>query len=130
MATFLINLMTSLLLFQAVSGWCCHHPCQKLEECSADIHGDCCHRAGESIPEIPADTPCECDDCLGFCTYVAERPAELETSELISTVITLAAFLDCHQDVERTPTDGQYRSRGFAPAPPLRLHLLHQLLLV
>ena len=132
MNALLAKLMTALLLFQAVTGWCCHRPCSDGAESVVAVHTaqhDCCHSSKHSGPQSPANSPCDCGDCLGFCTFVSERPAELKASELLSTVAALTAFVDCERFVESSLFESRFAGRDCA-ALSLRLHLLHQVLLV
>jgi len=133
MSTILINLLTALLLFQAVAGWCCHRPCSERAggvDRTVETHRHCCHGVERRAPQAPADSPRECDDCLAFCIFIAERPAEFEASELLSTVALLTAFVDVGQVVVGPLVDWRFVGQRCAPPPPVRLHLLHQLLLV
>lgn len=133
MPAILTNLLTGLLLFQAVSGWCCHRPCDVSGTCAAtEVTSDdhhCCRKCEHETPAAPTDEPCQCDDCLGFCTYVAEKQVELDAADLFSLVVTLA-IADHGLAFESPVAEGRYFAPGLQEAPPLRLHLLHQIMLI
>jgi hypothetical protein len=134
MQAFVSKLMITLVLAQAVSGWCCHRPCHCLEgeaaEASSEITAcDCCHDESHAVAALHAATHCQCHECLGFCTYVARaksqvlRPAAASVFDLVATIPGPA----------NTRWSLELRAGSREPdllGPPVRLHLLHQSLLI
>lgn len=136
MPSLISYLLTALLLFQAASGWCCHRPCEVASStCAAElttaVASDCCHKCNSEAPAFPADQsqPCECDECLGFCTFVSEKSLEVDANPLSSlfTVLTMHVSLPATTEVVVRTLDLQIEN---AQALPVRLHLLHQHILV
>lgn len=128
-------LLTALLLFQAVSGWCCHRPCEVASstcavELETAVSSDCCHECSEA-PASPANQsqPCECNECLGVCTFVSEKSLEVDVNPLstLFAVLTLHASLPATTEVVVRTLDLQFEN---AQALPVRLHLLHRHILV
>jgi hypothetical protein len=137
MQAFVSKLMAILVLSQAVSGWCCHRPCHCLDgeaaESSADAfeccgHSDCCHDGHESL--VPnASSHCQCHECQGFCTYVPgaklqiARPHTMVGLDAIATTDAVQTQLSATQWSQISATSVHL-------GPTLRLHLLHQSLLI
>ena len=138
MAAFIYKLMACLLLFQAVSGWCCHRPCPKDGSCAPsanDVSSKTCghkHRKcqKEKAPKTP-EAPCEHDDCQGYCQYVAPSQLEIDLSQILLTPHFLLAGAPAVDLVKVTAiSERMAAEEGTAIADPLRLHLLNQLLLI
>lgn len=133
MPALLSNLLTALLLFQAVSGWCCHRPCPSTSSTcggdhSAAVSHECCHQCETDQPASPEDQPCDGEECLGFCTFVSDDSSQVDTNQGYSFSIILTVHFErpvtAESVVRRLDLDS-----GLSKAP-LRLHLLHQRLLV
>jgi hypothetical protein len=130
--------MAILVLAQAVSGWCCHRPCHclagEVAEFSADAfdvcgHSECCHDEHESLI-LNASSHCQCHECQGFCTYVPG--AKLQIARPHTTVwLDAVATNDAAAQTQLVATQSsQISAASVHLRPPLRLHLLHQSLLI
>jgi hypothetical protein len=137
------GLMAVLLLANAVFG-CCRHsmlacglpdrvsnkPGASSTPESADAC--CCHHGqDEQDEQSERHAPCECSlDCYGACTFLPTEKSETELADAV-------APLDLVPLIDRLLTagyDGDAGPNAASPStgysPPVRLHLLHQSLLV
>ena len=131
----LSNLMAALLLVQALTGWCCFQPCARLGSEMVQVteshQPPCCDDCDvENRPGPKPIAPCRCQVCLGFCTYVPTDKAQVDCPELVVPFDSLAfapVLADSH-------LSGNYLGSVANGRPvaelPLRLHLMHQILLV
>jgi hypothetical protein len=127
----LSNFMALVLLVQA-TGWCCHRSCDSLHSphCedlqTAGIAG-CGHRDSMTDTNQPPASPGKCPECFGCCTYVQPEKTQLDNVELgipfdLSAVaLEIRMVLACRW---------QLGADALQSRPPLRLHLLHQFLLI
>ena len=134
--------MATWLLAVTVCGWCCHAPFVCAAELANqtsppnsaalnDEHECACHTCkptptGKRTP----GTPCKCPhECLGLCKTL---PKPRSTIEFKLSVAALA--IDAIVPLPIDSHGASFRSAGSSHladcGPPLRLHLLHQLLLV
>jgi hypothetical protein len=125
MKPFLASLMAILLAAHAAFGCCWHHA--HARESVAAAPGCCSHHHDSDDHSQP---PCNSQDqCEGTCQYVAPEKVRLDDAksliwmELEAPTVT---FADRH--IQNATRDGGYCPIDFLP--PLRLHLLHQLLLI
>lgn len=128
------SLMAGLLFIHTVFGCCWHHAhsygeCQHaLAEASQPVK--CCKHDHESESKLP-QKPCKGHaECQGVCTYLVPQKVQIDFPQVIApfdlvaipSVLTDAQIAAaarwelacCHTEIE----------------PPLRLHLLHQTLLI
>jgi hypothetical protein len=133
------KLMVALVLAQAVSGWCCHRPCHCLDDEAAENslagiddcgHDECCHDEVHAASAFHASSHCQCHECLGFCTYVAGAKLQIARPH---TMVGLDALATNAAATHTQLAASQWSH--FSPAsvhfgPPVRLHLLHQSLLI
>ena len=128
MPTVVSSLMSGLLLLQAVSGWCYERAHIATNANAHPVH--CCgHNECDTRGE-PSKDPGKSDEkCHGICVFTASTGPQLDLLQPL--------LANCVWMVER-PIDAKL-ARGifhdpqadFAHLePPLRLHLLHQILLV
>lgn len=137
MQSLLCNLTASLLLIQAVTGWCWHAPdgCAKCHDCSthAFTSTSCCqdrHCKPSEQHEIPLD-PCDGQsECQGLCTYVALHETRLDTAQLALSCDFAPIFLVGANHQLTLAVAWERACHLVASEPPLRLHLLHQILVV
>lgn len=137
MRSFVSKLMAVLVLTQAVSGWCCHRPCHCSEGDVAEAslttaevgdHEDCCHHEHETLV-LNASSHCQCHECQGFCTYLVGAKSHLVRSHMALGFDFVATNSDAsltQLSVERATGTSEPIHLG----PPVRLHLLHQSLLI
>ena len=127
------SLVSASLLVHALFG-CCWHHAQACAFFSAEPvaaePGDCCHH-GAAPSEHQSPSPCDKGThCEGGCTYLpapksqVEMPRFLSPSDFVAIlpVGTDAPFC-AMRPAERSP-------KPHILEPPLRLHLLHQQLLI
>jgi hypothetical protein len=132
------NITAAMLLIHAMVGCCRHHECHAascdgaLEKvCPTD---GCCHRNHPPCdrPTERPHRPANCTfGCQGVCTYV---PPEKTLVEKPHSTIALD-FLPADPalaDSSLVTAGSLWESTDCGPAPglPLRLHLMHQILLV
>jgi hypothetical protein len=137
MQAFVSKLMAVLVLAQAASGWCCHRPCHCLDGDVAEAslttsdvcgHDECCHDDHETLV-LNASSHCQCHECQGFCTYLAGAKSHLVRSQMELGF----GFLATNSDVSHVQLSVERAAATSEPihlGPPVRLHLLHQSLLI
>lgn len=130
------NLMASLLLIQPVTGWCWHAPDDCANgRCSTVLRvaAKCSCQDSRCKPCRHSDdssAPCGKSECQGFCTYVASQETRIDMSTA-AVSFNIAAILLTQAGHQLTSAIAWERACHFAISePPLRLHLLHQLLLI
>lgn len=131
MQSILSNLLAALLVIHACFG-CCRQVVAGvgIQACCAPAvdRVNCCDN-GDS-PDCPSDSPTEAptqSTCQGTCIYVASHDddvMDLSPAELVACAsIELSIAVPHFSVVLRHSPD-------LDTAPPLRLHLLHQILLI
>lgn len=126
MHTFLASLTSAMLLIQALTGLCCHRPynvslgvpaARQAADCA-----NCCRHHSE-----PPERPVKCSKCMGVCTYVPPQRTEIDSHQ--STA--LGDVADEVGVADFSGTSQPDRPWGLLKLePPLRLHLMHQILVV
>jgi hypothetical protein len=95
---------------------------------AADCCGDpCCANTGDQSPNEPSERGAECH---GFCVYVPAQKAQLDAPMALAPC-DFAAILPALAEAQLAA--GPRWQRGCDPAhfeSPLRLHLLHQIMLI
>lgn len=132
----LSSLMAALLGIHAFFGCCWHHG-HRCAECTPSATqvaqpAKCCHHhQGTDEKQHGKQTPCKCFlECHGVCIYVPSQKVQLDSPELI-VPLDFVAVLTAFSDMQQASTAPWEISRGpTAVSPPLRLHLLHQILLI
>jgi hypothetical protein len=132
MHAFLASLTAGLLFIHAAFGCCWHHAhrCQKHGDAIA-VAGptDCCqhHEKGDSNQQ---ERPCDCQlQCGGTCVYLLPERVSIDAPQLVAAFDFAAIMPPMPSAQPLSPSRGEL---GYSPhgAPrPVRLHLLHQLLL-
>ena len=134
MRTILPLSMAAMLLIQSVSGSCWQpaRACIGLETAAELGCTDrCCDSGCEGNEENkPSQDPCNCRlECSGICTFLAPEQFQINSAHLCVAFEYLAA----HSALAGGQADGGFRTTEAFGAvkfqPPLRLHLLHQVLL-
>jgi hypothetical protein len=135
MHTFLSGLLAIALSVHALFG-CCWHRAYSDPLCDHAIASviapaECCEHPNmpvdRNLPQTPGNHQ---RDCQGVCTYLPTQKTQLDVPTVFESL-----------DLVATPTgnfDGQLSALGVTGVahhprsfePPLRLHLLHQLLLI
>jgi hypothetical protein len=119
------------LIGHALIGCCAHHiiACTDLPNVLAD--SDCCHRHdGDTSQNHQPKCPCkDHSQCRGLCTYLPGP--KVDSGSLKSLVqIDVAAVVPAVVDSQVATLIGMERTRQLHAEPPLRLHLLQQILLI
>jgi len=128
------GLMAAWMFVLAVSGWCCHPPsfCAHAEQTVAVDTAECCkHHDSKHHTEDEPAAPCkDRTKCQGACIYLPTEKTEFDCNQVMASIHFLATDLPCEVSQvavlflwERTGDRGRLE-------PPLRLHLLHQVLLI
>ena len=136
MHAFLSNLMAAALLAHALLGCCWHHAhkCVQCDETTQSVSHSaaCCkHDHGPSQQKQQQPTPCKCKlECAGVCTYLPTQKTQLEQPQS-AALFDFAAIVPVLAGVG-TPSEFTWqRTLDSAGADlPLRLHLMHQILLI
>jgi hypothetical protein len=127
--------MSAVLLLHAALGCCWHHAhkCDGCETASVESSADHCEHAGcheqhgSGCHQNPS--PCKCRvECQGVCTFLPPGKVLIDLVPLVSSLdVTNVAFRGGDLSSARYAAWS-----GCCPnlEPPLRLHLLHQSLLI
>ena len=136
MRTLVSNLTAALLVIHAMIG-CCHHHWHQDDESAATSTGVACccccdhHDHSHGTSEAP-NQPCNGErECHGVCTYIATPRTSLAAATL-GVDLDFAAVIPVHGGspfAAATTLWNQLQVCDDSP-PPLRLHLLHQILLI
>jgi hypothetical protein len=131
------NLMASLLLIQVSTGWCwhgadgcadCHDPTVQRVAATIGCEDDHC-KSYEHRDESP--DPCRDEsECHGVCTYVPSHETRLDMAQLAVSFDIMPFALIVADHGILSGTTWERASHFDFSEPPLRLHLLHQLLLI
>jgi hypothetical protein len=128
-------LMAGSLLLHAALGCCRHHAhaCQGCDGTAAQARqiGNCCqHHPEECTREHPSQTPCKCKvECQGVCSYVAPQKVQLDFPKGVAPFA--AIVVDPVLADANLARGGSFDVAHFAEfEPPLRLHLLNQVMLI
>lgn len=133
MRSYLTNLMAIWLVMQAMTGWCCRRPC--LEEAHqvelvAQKTACRCHECGDTTSHPQPAKPCSCNECHGFCTYVPPEKFPAETLQ-VSPGFDVLAVSPATITAQTLSADWFVTHCQYSPTPPpLKLHLLHQILVI
>ena len=128
------SLMAFWMAILTMSGWCghspfCAHGQQTLESvANADECCDCCTPMpqGERLTQ-----PCKCQSqCQGICIYLPSQKVHLD-AEQVAAVFDFAAIVDSQAEPQASSASRWDVALDLiCLEPPLRLHLLHQILLI
>lgn len=127
MPTLVSSLMSGLLLLQTVSGWCYERAHVATTANGHPVHccgHDECDHGGEP------QGPCESDEkCHGICVFTASSGTQLDL--LQPSLANCVWIIDLTVDAKLAHGTFHESQADFAHVePPLRLHLLHQILVV
>ncbi|MBL9122402.1 MAG: hypothetical protein JNG90_02135 [Planctomycetaceae bacterium] len=137
MAALFSPTIAAVLLIHAVLGCCWQHARQAIAEAATNISvaDTCCHQ--HDAPEHSApQQPCDCRwECHATCVYLADKPT-FEMQSLVAAfagdlgLFAVPAPVDWATVGSRASRARAHESAALGARPPLRLHLLHQLLLI
>jgi hypothetical protein len=142
MQALMTHLLAGLLLLHAAFGCCWHrvhacadaptaelgqHSCRHDHQCQNHV---CLHSdAGQSLTH--STLPCKCElGCQGVCTYLPTPKAALESLPSESPLYAVSPGSNGCALALVGAALRQLATTAVATAPPLRLHLLNQLLLI
>ena len=128
----------SMLLIQALTGWCWHCPCACAPAAQSAADGlpanegcKCCEheRQGTSDRHFPSAPDNGRLQCHGICVYVATEKAPIVGPDLVraSDMPALASSRLLSTGVDQA---WEIAHEPLKSGPPLRLHLLHQIMLI
>lgn len=131
MQAFYSNLLAAMLVIQACFG-CCRQVVAGVgvpDCCKPTVNGgECCKDESSAVctTNLPAEAPPQ-TTCHGTCIYVLsddDGTAELCRAELVTCAEASKAI------ASPSPSTMLTGRSNSSKAPPLRLHLLHQILLI
>jgi hypothetical protein len=138
MRAFLSNLTAVMLVIHAMIG-CCHHHWHSEAECAesatfalfvppCQCGHSCCGRQDQSEQ---SSSPCDREfECQGLCSYLPTQRTVIEASAsgaAIDFAALVPTLLDGRFVAAALPCD---RAHTLNHSPPLKLHLLNQILLL
>jgi len=129
MQAFVASLTAAMLLLHAVLGCCWHHAHRCEHRLASAQPADCCHHLPQDGDGQPENNPHSCPgECEGSCVYVVPGKVQIEAPQWTS--IDFLAVLPLLAD-EPWEAATSWEAACSVPdfAPPLRRHLLHQVLL-
>jgi len=130
MQAYLNSLTAALLFIHTAFGCCWHHAHACGKECSLSVRpASCCHHHQHRGDSKQPERPCKCKvECEGTCTYIVPQKVTIEAPQsiamdLLAVLPSLAA--------RALETTASHEAGCPLPdlVPPLRTHLLHQVLL-
>ena len=133
MQAFLANLTAAVLFIHAAIGCGWHHahcenPAVPAFEACCDHHHH--HHGDEDVPsQKPSPGPC-CTHCEVSCVYTVPQKVQVDAQVAISWIDLVTALPGVTTSQTAVPGWIATAEDERATAPPLRLHLLHQLLTI
>lgn len=140
MRTLVSNLTAALLLVHALVGCCRHHEHDHTAsghiEAVESLAATCCHD-GDSFcvhdeEPAPAPSPCNCKlECMALCIYLPPEKYVVDAGDLLLS-FDILPIGDACTGIEAAAASrcGDCKTTYWAWEPPLRLHLLHQIILI
>jgi hypothetical protein len=137
MRTFVSNLTAAMLVVHALVGCCRHHDhlfvgCDSTER-SDSLVADCCHadRAPAGHSEERPFAPCDCKlECKALCISLPPEKSLLDAGESVPCIDVVAVASARGSIFSSTAHAYRGATRDIHASPPLRLHLLHQIILI
>lgn len=126
------NLLAAWMLAIAICGWCCHTPAQSSGGGSTEIaQTKCCSPCPcSSKPTNDSSAPCNGSNrCQGACVYVPASGIQFDVHQG-SAPLDLTWATDAPTVAASTASSLSLSVTRFDAGPPLRTHLLHQILLI
>jgi hypothetical protein len=127
MQAFVAHLTAALLFIHTVFGCCWHHAQCSTPAVTESEH--CCHHHQHSSDSRQPEKPCKCNiECEGTCAYVVPHKVKVEAPHWIGMDLPAVLPSLANHELEAA-SFCQFLSPLPDWAPPLRTHLLHQVLL-
>jgi hypothetical protein len=133
MRTVFCSLLCNSLLIHAVLG-CCWHDAHDAAACDGSLpslaaDADCCHDGDSATDEHGPQVPCKGHpDCHGLCNYLPVQKTGFDNC-LDHMVIDFAVDVPAASGSQISALSFAAGPSEYYP-PPIRLHLLHQILLI
>jgi hypothetical protein len=127
MQAFVATLTAALLFIHTALGCCWHHAHGSAPAASPQAH--CCHHHQHSDKSDPSHPPGKCNvECQGTCIYIVPQKVTIEGPQWVTmdVLAVLPSLADRHVEVASSWEAVSFLSDR---VPPLRTHLLHQVLL-
>jgi hypothetical protein len=129
---FVSYILAGLLLIQSVTGWCwqCSSEPNSPTADAATVQHDCsCYECDGATGEAPSPEPGECPwECQGICIYFSSLSTHLDALQFDLALDLVTVLSDFRYLSPVAPWE--QAGDALAARPPLRLHLLHQILLI
>lgn len=132
MQAILTNVMASVLFVHAALGccWHCASCCTGCENSVSAASGSTCCGHHQQTPKQP-QTPCKCPlECHRVCIYVPTHRAPVEGPQLTASFDIVVNTCTLWRSQLAVSPSWERTREPLAAEPPVRLHLLHQLLLI
>ena len=129
------SLLAAWMFVLAVSGWCCRPPfaCAQTDSApSASRAAECCKRCGrEGHRESEPTAPCKGQsECHGICVYLPVQKTQLDTKPVLASFDFIATVPALGDSQIAAALSWEQICDPLRFEPPLRLHLVHQVLLI
>lgn len=141
MRAIVCNLMAALLLVHALVGCCRHHEhsAARYEQADSALSTEiaCCHHDHNCFgtETTPAPAPCDCKlECKSLCIYLPPERCVVDAGDLslpfdVATV-QHDSWTSAAIEAAAASSFWEYTRAFNDTKPPVRLHLLHQIILV
>ncbi len=131
MHAFISNAMAAWLVILAVSGWC-HSTSDGVSDSSKPNVVACCkhcdHQTGkENQPAAPRQPR---TDCHGVCIYLPVQESQVDSTPVLLPFDFAAIIPSLEGSQVAAALSWERSCDPMQSEPPLRLHLLHQIMLI
>jgi hypothetical protein len=130
MQAVLCKTMAALLFVHAAFG-CCWQRANVWNQCASapQRHACCKHEGGQSHQDQQPTKPCK-QECQGVCTYLRAEKVQIDASQVVAPFEFVAFSPTLAGSRLSTVKFWEVAGSPSGSEPPLRLHLLHQILLI
>ncbi len=127
--------MAALLFIHALLGCCWHHAHRSAPSESTPAQTSkpvaCCHHQDEGESEQQPQAPCDGRlECQGICTYLPPQKTQIDFAQVLLPFDHVAVLPAAGSDCLAPTASWEFNCGPLDLKPPLRLHLLHQILLI
>lgn len=132
MHAILSSLTAAVLFIHTVFGCCWHHAhagLQNTGSVAVSEHACCKHHQHDGDSKQPTKPVKCCIECEGTCSYVLPDKVQIEAPRSIASFDLVATLPQLADAQIASATWSHVGDSPHGALPPLRLHLLHQLLL-
>jgi hypothetical protein len=131
MQAFLSILMASVIVLHAAFGCCWHHAhcCSQFSQVAVSQPAKCCQHHHESSGSH-RQSPGKCKvECHGVCNYLVPQKVRIDPPRMVA-LFDVVANQTASSDFRFDVPSGWTLEKSSLETAPLRLHLLHQHLLI